>query len=315
MSKFTIDSFEEYTRYKYVIENIKDIIWEMGIDLVFTFVSPTVKETTGYEVDELVGRSILDFLSIESKEHVADQIKQNMQKRINGDLTKIILYDVQFVCKEGNILRLEVSVKPVFSEKSFIGYIGTSRDISEKKAYENELRKYIEELKYANVKLEELATLDMLTGAYNRRKFEYYVILSVDKKEKYGSPFSIIMFDVDHFKQVNDLYGHKKGDQILQEISTIVKYSLRDTDKLFRWGGEEFIILLPETALKNAYKVAEKVRKSIESNDFKMPDNKVTVSLGVGDYKIGESIDQFVSSVDNALLKAKSNGRNKVEFS
>jgi len=315
MSKFTIDSFEEYTRYKYVIENIKDIIWEMNTNMVFTFISPTVKEATGYEADEMVGRCLLDFLSKESKEYAVNQVKQNMPKRVNGDFTKIIFYDIEFVCKDGNVIMLEISVKPVFNENIFIGYIGTSRDVSEKKAYQDELTKYIEELKYKNEKLEELATLDMLTGAYNRRKFEYYVILSVDKKEKYGSPFSIIMLDIDHFKQVNDQYGHKKGDQILQELSAIVKLTLRDTDKLFRWGGEEFIILLPETTLRNAYKVAEKVRKSIETNDFGMQDNKVTVSLGVGDYKKGESIDQFVSSVDNALLKAKSNGRNRVEYS
>lgn len=308
-------SLEEYARYKYVIENIKDIIWEMDTNFIFTFVSPTAKETTGYEIDELVGRCMLDFLTNESKEQVLDRWRQNVNSRINDDLKKIILYDVQFVCKEGKVIWFEVSVKPVIKGKTIIGYIGATRDISEKKEYENELRKYIEELKYTNRKLDELATLDMLTGAYNRRKFEYYVKLSIDKKEKYISPFSIIMFDIDHFKKINDSYGHKMGDQILQEISTIVKCTLREADKLFRWGGDEFIILLPETTLKNAYKVAEKVRKSIESTDFEIKNSKVTVSLGAGEHIIGESIDQFVSRVDNALLKAKSNGRNKAEFS
>ena len=308
------DNLEQYYRYKYIIENIDDIIWEMNANLIFTFVSPTAKEMAGYEADELVGRCILDFLSEESKGYVLDQCKQKAQSRVPGDSREIVLHDVQFICKDRKIIWGEVSAKPVFNQKSFIGYIGTTRDISEKKVYENELRKYNEELESANRKLEEIATYDMLTEAYNRRRFEYYIKLSVDIKERYGSPFSIIMFDIDNFKQINDLYGHNKGDQILREVSAIVKYALRETDKLFRWGGDEFIILLPEIATKNAYKVAEKVRESIESKKFEIQYNLVTVSLGVGEYKIGDSIDQFVSRVDDALLKAKSNGRNKVEF-
>lgn len=309
------DYLEQYYRYKYIIENIKDIIWEMDTNLIFTFVSPTSKDMTGYGPDEIVGRCILDFLTDESRVCISEQWKQKSRFRAAGDPSKVILYDVQFVCKDKSIIWFEVSIKPVFKEQVFFGYIGTARDISEKKAYENELRKYIEELKAANVKLEELATFDMLTGAYNRRRFEEYIKFSVDIKEKYECVFSIIMFDIDYFKQVNDLCGHNKGDQILQKISAIVKYTLRDTDKLFRWGGDEFIILLPGTTLKDAYKVAEKVRKSIEAYDFGTKCNKVTVSLGVGEYNKGDSIDQYVSCVDNSLLKAKANGRNRVECS
>jgi diguanylate cyclase (GGDEF)-like protein len=154
----------------------------------------------------------------------------------------------------------------------------------------------------------------MLTGAYNRRKFDHYAKLSIDKQKRYGSPFSIIMFDVDNFKQINDNYGHNKGDQTLQEISAIVKNTLRNSDKLFRWGGEEFIILLPETSLENARIVAEKLRRSIESNPFNMRHGNVTVSLGVGEYKEDEGPDQLILRIDNALLNAKSNGRNKIEL-
>lgn len=315
MKEIMIEGLEQYYRYKYIIENIKDIIWEMDTNLIFTFVSPTAKEMAGYEADELVGRCMLDFLTGESKEYVYNQWKQNAQCRAAGDSSETTLYDVQFICRDGRIIWVQVSVKPVFKEKKFVGYIGTTRDISEKKAYENELKKYCSELESANRKLEKLATYDILTGAYNRRKFELFVELSVDKKEKRGSPFSIIMFDIDYFKQINDIYGHSKGDLILQDISEIVKNALRDEDKLFRWGGDEFIMLLPRTALKDAYNAAEKVRKSIESNNFDIQRDKVTISLGVGEYKSGESIDQFVSRIDDALLKAKSNGRNRTELS
>lgn len=309
------DYLKEYERYKYVIENIKDIIWEMDINFAFTFVSPTAVETTGYETDELVGKCMLDFLTPDSRENVLVHWKINELKRIKGGLKTITLYDLEFMCKDGSLIWFEVSAKPVFKGSEVVGYIGSSRDVTEKKVYENELRMYIEELKRTNVKLHELATLDMLTGAYNRRNFEHYFSESVAKNEKFNSPFSIIIFDIDHFKLVNDQYGHNKGDHILQEIAELVRHTIRDTDLLFRWGGDEFIILLPEITLKNAYKVAEKVRRSIEACDFGLPENDVTVSMGVGQYKKGDSVYQFVSVTDSALLKAKANGRNKVEFS
>jgi diguanylate cyclase (GGDEF)-like protein len=241
-------------------------------------------------------------------------MKKYHQKRVNGILRKPFLYEVQFINKNATATWFEVSAKPLFKEEQFIGYIGTSRDISEKKAHENEVRKYIEELEHTNRKLDKLATFDMLTGVYNRRKFEQDVVMAAEKKEKYGSPFSIIMFDIDGFKQVNDLNGHKMGDVILQEMASVVKRVLRETDKLFRWGGDEFVILLQETSLKNAYKAAEKVRKMIETYQFEIECSKLTISLGVGEFMQEDNIDQFLSYVDNALLKAKANGKNRVEF-
>ncbi|MHC1723805.1 MAG: diguanylate cyclase [Aminipila sp.] len=306
-------NLEEYTRYKYVIENIKDIIWEMDANFIFTFVSCASKETSGYEAEELIGKCMLDFLTTESKNHVMQKWKQRTDNHEN--FLKVILYDVEFICKDKTIIWVEVSVKPIVKEDRIAGYIGVTRDISEKKTYENELKKYIEELKRANKKLDELATFDMLTGAYNRRKFQDFVQMSIEKKDRYESPFSIIMFDIDFFKRINDSYGHDTGDRILQEITTVVKKELRSTDKIFRWGGEEFIVLLPEVSLKNTYNVAEKVRKSVEQTNFDIGNDFITISLGIGEYITMDSIEQFVSRVDNALLKAKSSGRNRVEFS
>lgn len=305
----------EYARYKYVTENIKDVIWEMDINLIFTFVSPTVNAMTGYDVEEMVGRCVLDFLTAESKARVLEQWKHTVHKRIHDNFKNTILYDVRLICKDGKTIWCEVSFKPIFRGKDFIGYVGTTRDISEKKINENKLKKYLEELKYKNEQLEDMATLDMLTGAYNRRKFEYFIGLEIEKKEKYGSPFSIIMLDIDNFKGINDYNGHKKGDRILQDITVLIKNTLRATDKLFRWGGDEFIILLPELTLKNALKVADKVKDTIQSFDFDIENKEVTVSLGVGDYTLNENPEQFVTRVDKALLKAKFNGRNKVEYS
>ena len=308
------DNFEkEYNRYKYAIENIHDIVWELDTNLDFTFVSPNTKELSGYEPEEMLGRSMLSFLNQESRDYVTESMKKYHDRRADGSLKKPFLYEVQFMSKAGKLIWFEVSVKPVFKGDVFIGYIGTSRDISEKKAHEAEVKRYIEELEQTNRRLDKLATFDMLTGVYNRRRFDMDIVTAAEKKEKYDSPFSIIMFDIDFFKQINDRFGHKMGDVILQEMASTVKRALRESDRLFRWGGDEFVILLPETTLKNAYKAAEKVRKTIEAYDFEIENTRITISVGVGEYTRESGIDQFLSGVDNALLKAKAGGKNRVE--
>ena len=303
---------DELARYKYVMENIKDVIWEVDTQLVFTFLSPTIKAMTGHEVDEMLGKCIIRFLTPESQRYIQEQLSSNIFKNMNGERKSHILYDVEFICKHGDTIWCEVSVKPIYNNDEVIGYIGTTRDISEKKLYENRLKNILEEQQNKNELLENIVTFDMLTGAYNRRKFDYYITQEINNKVKYGYPFSIIMFDIDNFKKINDCYGHKKGDSVLQDMTAFIKNSIRSTDKLFRWGGDEFIILLPSTPLKDTYKIANKIRKTVMAFTFDV-DEKVTISLGVGEHILNETIDQIVNRVDNALLKAKYNGRNNVE--
>lgn len=305
---------ETYNLYKYALENIQDIVWELDPCLNFTFVSPNAKLLSGYEDSEMIGYSLMDFLSSESRERIITQWKEIQQERVSGGLKKIVFYDAEFIRKDGTVLWYEVSVKPVFNEKKFTGYIGTSRDVSEKKAHELEIKKYIAELEYTNKKLDEMATFDMLTGAYNRRKFEEYIALSVQKTQKDGEPFSIIMFDIDCFKKINDVFGHKMGDFILQEVSFVVNGVLQKEDKLFRWGGDEFIVLMQETNLEQACNAAERIRKVIEKYDFGKENEGISISLGVGEFKPCDNMDQFVSDVDKALLNAKSKGKNRMQI-
>ncbi|MEN6461131.1 MAG: diguanylate cyclase [Syntrophomonas sp.] len=301
----------QFTRYKYIIENIKDVIWELNTDYVFTFVSPNAKDMTDYEPEELVGRKMPDFLAEESRNYFSDQVLQYKDKRINGDTEEVILHDVQFICKNGLVKWVEVSANLVFEEGRFAGYIGTTRDITEKKEYECQLNKYIQELKIINAKLEKMATTDILTGAYNRRKFEDDLNLIINKKKKQDIQFSLILFDIDHFKIINDLFGHKIGDLVLQRISELVLGNIRTTDRLFRWGGEEFIIILPEANLESAKIVAGKIRNIIQNEDFGI-NKRITISLGVGEYIANENTDQIISRLDKVLYQAKRQGRNRV---
>lgn len=153
---------------------------------------------------------------------------------------------------------------------------------------------------------------DYLTGLYNRKKMEEEIELLISRFNRYGECFSIIMFDIDFFKTINDTYGHQTGDEILIQLANLIQSSIRESDILIRWGGEEFIILLPFLAINQALDKAEKLRKQIQTTDFKISES-VTCSFGVVEYVKGEDKKDSFSRVDKALYKAKENGRNRVE--
>jgi diguanylate cyclase (GGDEF)-like protein/PAS domain S-box-containing protein len=302
---------DEHNRYKYVIENIKDVIWEMDSEYVYTFISPNAKDLGGYEADEMIGRRMPEFLTKESQTYAEELSSLYKELRMGGMDQKIGLMVLQFLCKDKTVKWVEVSAKPIFKDGRFKGYIGTTRDITEKKEYERRLERYVHELRVINEKLEKTAAVDSLTGAYNRRKFDDELNFIITEREKHAMSFSLIFLDIDYFKKVNDLFGHKTGDSVLQDISELIRKNIRTTDTLFRWGGEEFMIILPETDLKNAIAIAEKIRSKIEGHSFGFT-HKITISLGVGEYKPDEDTDQILMRLDDALMKAKAEGRNRV---
>ena len=160
-------------------------------------------------------------------------------------------------------------------------------------------------------KYEHLATKDKLTNIFNRIKIDDLLKEQIEISKRYNRNLSIIFFDIDHFKRVNDTYGHKTGDYVLKEIANLVSSNIRKSDFFGRWGGEEFLIILPETSLEEAYNVAEKLRKIIENHSFKDV-GQITCSFGVVDYKKDETVTELIERVDKLLYKAKENGRNKV---
>ena len=162
--------------------------------------------------------------------------------------------------------------------------------------------------------LEELATKDPLTKAFNRRKFQELLHNEIALANRTQRTFSLAMFDLDHFKVLNDTYGHVAGDKVLQFMSTLVQNNIRSTDSLVRWGGEEFIILAPDTQAPGMAQVSEKLRRIFE--DHHMPDcPTVTASFGVTEFVLDEPPEALIQRVDQALYTAKANGRNNVEVS
>jgi diguanylate cyclase (GGDEF)-like protein/PAS domain S-box-containing protein len=157
----------------------------------------------------------------------------------------------------------------------------------------------------------ELSEIDALTGINNRRSFDNKLIELLNTADRYNRPLSLIMFDIDKFKDVNDMYGHETGDFILKELSAITKESLRTTDFFARYGGEEFMIIAPETPLSTARGLAERLRSKIEKYDFNIG-QPVTCSFGITEIKSADISHSIIFRADGALYEAKGTGRNKV---
>lgn len=157
---------------------------------------------------------------------------------------------------------------------------------------------------------------DVLTGLYNRRYFNQILVLECERVLRYNNPLSLLFIDVDDFKHYNDVYGHKNGDFVLVKIGDIFHENLRGLDFGFRYGGEEFAILLPGINLSNALIVAEKIRRLFVGIEFKPKNSdhivKKTVSIGVAEFKQGMDVNEFVNQADKAMYKAKKLGKNRV---
>lgn len=163
----------------------------------------------------------------------------------------------------------------------------------------------------AEVKLMKLAITDSLTGVYNRTKFDAEFSNEFERAKRYKHPLCIVILDIDHFKKVNDTYGHVEGDKVLRKIAKITKSITRENDIFARWGGEEFIILLPESNVEDAKEFADRLRFKIQTSDFEKAKG-LTASFGVSHYLEGESGSDFIKRADSALYKAKEQGRNRV---
>ena len=136
----------------------------------------------------------------------------------------------------------------------------------------------------------------------------------VEHARRYGRPLSLLVIDADHFKAVNDTHGHDIGDEVLVHIARLIEHSCRSTELLARWGGEEFVVIAPESANEAAVRLAERIRERVESTPLRLPEHKiaVTVSVGVAEYIPGQSPEVFFRRADQNLLRAKTHGRNRV---
>lgn len=159
--------------------------------------------------------------------------------------------------------------------------------------------------------LQQLAATDTLTGLRNRRAVSAFAELEIKRAERYGGSLSMAMFDIDHFKRINDTFGHLAGDEVLILVAKLIGERIRASEVLGRWGGEEFILILPQTDMENAVHLAGELRTLMQAYAFPQV-GTVTASFGVTQFSPGDSMDSMLHRADIALYRAKANGRNRV---
>lgn len=210
----------------------------------------------------------------------------------------------------GAAIWLEIYTYPIFDQNRNVTHVVQySRDITDRKKAEDEKKQLITTLNH-------LSTTDSLTGLLNRRALTDTLHHEIDRAQRYGGVLSLILCDVDKFKKINDTYGHAAGDRALQAVAEALKKSLRKADILGRYGGDEFMIILPETSLDGAKNLAEKIRLFSSESDVKLPGKgslRLSLSIGVASCcTAGDDIDTLVSLADSALYLSKEGGRNMV---
>jgi diguanylate cyclase (GGDEF)-like protein len=173
----------------------------------------------------------------------------------------------------------------------------------------------IMKLRESEEKYRELSIVDDLTQLYNSRHFYHQLKMEIDRAGRYGQPLTLLLFDIDDFKKFNDTYGHIDGDQVLQRLGKVVKNCLRQTDSAYRYGGEEFIVLLPMTTCSDGAIIAERIRTEFKRDSFSpAPGQEVhmTVSIGLAQYSPQEEMKDFVQRADQLMYKGKKTGKNRV---
>lgn len=255
-----------------------------------TDVSTAFSNITKYKKEELIGRT---HSIIKNNSNSPEFYQKLWDTIINGHIWK---GEIQNQNKSGTPFWLSTIITPEYDEfGNPSGYIAISHDISDKK------------------RIEEISITDQLTKIYNRYKLDEMFGEEIQNAINHDTPLSIIIIDIDKFKSVNDTYGHLVGDLVLIEIATLIKNNVRKQDIFGRWGGEEFLILLPNTSLEDAISLGENLREIIEHHQFPTVHHK-TASFGVATMSNNETIDDIVRRADKALYIAKESGRNQVQF-
>ncbi|MGE5173691.1 MAG: diguanylate cyclase [Betaproteobacteria bacterium] len=299
-------------RYRHIIENVKDVIWELDNRLVFTYVSSRDKEQRGYEPFEVIGQHLFTYLTDSSQKYVLKATTEYAKAGQQGQFSPVVLQDVQQICKDGHTIWTEITVNPVIENGALVAFIGSTRDITARKQAEVKLLEYTERFEQMKQQLKRLSASDRQTRVvFNRDKLEKIFAEELARAKRYKVSFSLEVFNLDSFRRINDVYGNLKGNDVLAELEDVVTRIIRESDSVFRRGGDEFIVLLPHTAKAQGQIQAERLRKAIGEHRFSISEG-VTISAGVTEYIEGDTLESIIERADTALYLAKRGGHNQV---
>ncbi len=279
-------------RLSQALEQTDDLLLITDVQGYIHSVNKRFIDKFGYEEQELIGQqpNIL-----KSGKHSRRFYKRLWETLLSGKIYKNTLINKT---KKGKFVYLETTITPVFDRSGVIeSFVSTAKDVS----YQVKTKR----------RLKKLAMVDTLTKTLNRYAIDKEIDYSISVAQRYSMPFSVLMIDVDYFKKINDSYGHHVGDVVLKNTSDMLRENIRKIDKLGRWGGEEFIIIMHASEKETASNKAEELRQLIEKNCVKGMYN-ITVSIGVTSYDEDDTRSTLFARVDDALYRAKEEGRNRV---
>ena len=271
------------------------------LDGRYLFVNDAFARYAGTPCDQVVGMVDGDLLPAERARR-AGTVERDVLASGRGAT------DSECFLDDGETIAFEVARFPVFcgrDEPVALGLIAIEIGAGQREVFDAE--RALKEAQAANAQLrsaiftlEELASTDRLTNAWNRRRFEETLEGETHRSARYGHPLSMLLIDVDHFKRVNDQHGHLEGDRVLVSISTLVRTIMRKSDSLTRWGGEEFIVLMPNTGLGRAQATARRICETIAATDIEGIGH-LTVSIGAAEYLPAEAADEWIARADQAM--------------
>ena len=290
---------ESEERHRLLAENAWDVIWTMGVDGSITYVSPSVQRVRGFTPAEAAAQTLDQIHTPDSARQVTEYFTALYAAMAAGEVPPIYHGEREYYRKDGSIMLGELQVIPQVDDNgNVVQILGVTRDVSDRRHFEDELNR--------------LAVTDPLTGVWNRRQGDRLFVADLAEARRSGNAVSLLMVDIDGFKKVNDTHGHQVGDQVLVTISQILNDQLRSSDILARWGGDEFVILLPQCTSADAAVIAEKLRERVSATEIDGL-GPLTVSIGVAEMNTDDDRDSLLRWADIAMYRAKSGGRNAVE--
>jgi diguanylate cyclase (GGDEF)-like protein/PAS domain S-box-containing protein len=288
-----------------VLETLPNAVFLKNVDLRFIFVNKTYELLFGVKKKDIIGKTVLelDYLPLD------DRLFYQQEDLAMLNNIKSSHHIVKYNFSDGKAHTCHYWSSGFVQENNVRGLMGVIVDVDQERKVISVLQKRIHNIVLQKRHIEEESAVDFLTGLHTRKVFDD-ALRRCDASD--GTRFSCVMFDIDHFKTVNDTFGHPAGDTVLKEVAQVLKECSRNGDIACRYGGEEFVLLLPGSGLDTAASVAERMRERVRER-VRLPDGRhITVSAGCSEYADGESGAFVLQRADDALYAAKNSGRDRV---
>lgn len=309
--------------FRMLAENMADIVWRVDAQMHFTYVNAADQRTRGFSPQEIIGTHVRDNLTPQGQGMLEDMFREGREIEASNLRGIPLKYELPMRHKDAGEIWIEMSSVPIYASDGTInGYQGIGRDVSDRRQHEkdllqshqkleNQLTEVVEEKSV----LQEMVIRDGLTRLYNRRYLDTTLPRELAHAERDGKPLAIIMLDLDHFKKINDQYGHAAGDVVLVALAELLKKGARDSDFICRYGGEEFVAIMPNMSVDQALERVESWRMRLERMRVAAGDVQISVTLSAGIAVFpehGRTANVLLTRADEMLYQSKSAGRNRI---